>query len=110
MSFRPDQAYSSTPPEVIWLADAAMCMWAVMRLSAMPISQGVVVATASCYETGDVQRWIQNGGGLVVQGFGAVGLMSADHILQHIAARLETRSWGLGQQYRRILLDLTYQP
>ena len=96
----------STPPEVIWLTDAALSLWAVLHLSTQPISDGAGRTTISCFETTDIESWIQQGGGISVQGMGDAAQMTASSVLQQMAVRLETLSWGLGRQYREILLNL----
>lgn len=81
-------------------------MWAVLHFSTESISTGPPSTTIAGFETTDIEMWIQQGGGINVQGMGDAGQMTAPQVLQQMATRLETLSWGLGQQYRQILINL----
>lgn len=91
---------------MIWLTDAALSLWAVLHFSNGPISSGHPSTVIACFETTNIGMWIQQGGGISVQGMGDVGQMTATHVLKLMVIKLETLTWGLGQQYRQILTNL----
>ncbi|ORY26042.1 hypothetical protein BCR39DRAFT_542336 [Naematelia encephala] len=95
-----------TPTEVIWTFDSALCLWAIIRFSFEPIAVGSPMTTIAWSETPQIENWILNGGGAIVQGLGDVSLLPPASILQHFAKQLETLSWGLAEQYRQIIITL----
>lgn len=97
----------STPPEVIWLFDSALCLWAIIRCSKDPIAYGTPTTTISWSETPQLETWIAHGGGAMIQGIGDVATLTTVQVLQHCADRLETLSWGLVEHYRQILVSLS---
>ncbi len=97
----------STPPEAIWTADAALCMWAILHFSAQPLASDALPRTViSWSENAQVQLWVQEGGGISVQGLGNVAHLSTSAVLNAMASRLDTLSWGVAAQYGQILLGL----
>lgn len=101
---------SSTPPEAVWTFDAALSMWAVIHFSSTPLALSLPSSspsvTISWSETPKLETWIQTGGAAFVQGLGDVATLTPREVLQQMATRLETLSWGLAVQYRQILLNL----
>lgn len=101
-------ADTSTPPELVWLFDAALCMWAVLELGEM--HDGDLAVSISWTATPALDAWIENGAGAVaIQGLGRVPGLAAESVLQAAADRLEVISWGLAARYRRVLLGLISQ-
>ncbi|KAL1406153.1 hypothetical protein Q8F55_007837 [Vanrija albida] len=97
-----------TPPEVVWTFDAALCMWAVLRLSDVATaSPAAPPLTISYAPTPELEGWIEHGDGAPsVQGFGRSARPTAFAMLQTSADRLEVMSWGLAARYRTVLLGL----
>lgn len=108
--------YNSTPTEVVWAFDAALCMWAFMRLSELSLisddgssfrHQEYVLSWKAASSLDD---WIQSGEGNVsVQGIGTGKITTVQAILESAANRLDIMSWGFAARYRDVLRDLLAQ-
>lgn len=95
-----NRADCSTPPEAVWLFDAALCMWAVLELAGLPDGEVISISWTS---TPAVEEWVESGvGSLAIQGVALDGRA----VLQATADRLGALSWGLAARYRRVLLGL----
>jgi hypothetical protein len=57
-------------------------------------------------DNAQVEAWIQDGGGISVQGLGNVVHLTTSALLNTMASRLDTLSWGVAAQYGQILLGL----
>lgn len=99
---------NSTPPELVWILDAALCMWACLRFSPLN-SPGTHTGSVAVAWSGSaaLDSWVETGNAeLTVQGLGAVPGLSTVTVLRSAADRLEVMSWGLAARYRDVLLGL----
>lgn len=112
-------SFYSTPTELIWIFDAALCMWAFLRFSGLSFSSSADPdAISDGGGTGrhyliswqaspSLDEWIESGGGDVsVQGLGSGTDINVQAVLRGAAERLGIMSWGLATRYREVLKDL----
>ena len=105
---------SSTPTEVVWSFDAALCMWAFLRFSGQSLfdHSGASAPDQQKYILSwkpppRLDEWIESGKGEVsVQSLGTGGELTAYTILKGASERLEVISWGLAARYRGVLTGL----
>ncbi len=85
-------ADTSTPPEAVWIFDAALCLWA------LEVGEGDGVPV-SWVPSAALEGWIETGAG-------TLSLPGDGGVLQAAADRLGALSWGIAARYRRVLLEL----
>lgn len=103
-----------SPPEVIWLFDAALALWAILKFGSVSsfgalASESQQMTVLSWTRTPAVEHWIVNGGPLWLQGLGTLSEISPTTVLHNLANRLDILCWGLAGRYRQVLNKLIEQ-
>jgi len=68
------------------------------------------VVTVGWSSTDAVEDWIARGGGASIQGLGDLNTLTPTKVLDNFVDRLDQLSWGLAQQYKEVLLQLSGIP
>lgn len=99
---------SSTPTEVVWTFDSALCMWAYLIFSPSRTSTPGKTITISWSSSALLEQWVETGDGMItIQGLaGSASGLTAREVVRHSSDRLEVMSWGLAARYREVLQDL----
>lgn len=101
-----DCADHSSPCEVVWTFDSALCLWAVLRFSQEPLAEGPPFLTITWSESAQIESWISNGGGIAVQGLGDAAILTPETVLTYFMERLAGLSWSLATQYIQVLSSI----
>ncbi|RSH93054.1 hypothetical protein EHS25_007407 [Saitozyma podzolica] len=100
-----------TPPEVIWMFDVALSLWACLRFgNVLPSASAAIPVVVSWVKTPELETWVKTGGPIIIQGLGGITTASWSQLLQRCAEHLQVSSWELGARYRKVLLDLVAEP
>ncbi|GAA5892660.1 hypothetical protein JCM6882_000550 [Rhodosporidiobolus microsporus] len=100
-----------TPAEVVWIADAAMAVWAIVKFARTALAAPSPLEVRSTIHWSDsrsIEPWIQHGGPLALRnGLGDFDTVTPEGVLKKFAERLEDHvPWGLAKKYRAVLLQL----
>ncbi|GAA6034269.1 hypothetical protein JCM8097_003816 [Rhodosporidiobolus ruineniae] len=99
-----------TPAEVVWMADAAMAVWAIVKFARSALSAPSPLATRSVIHWSNlhgIEPRIQHGGPLALRnGLGDFDTVTPEAVLEKFAEGLEDLPWGLAKKYRAVLLQL----
>ncbi|GAA5820962.1 hypothetical protein JCM11251_001897 [Rhodosporidiobolus azoricus] len=100
-----------TPAETMWIADAAMAVWAIVKFArsalSAPPSPLQTRSTIHWSDSRTLEPWIQHGGPLALKnGLGDFDTVTPETVLEKFAERLEDLPWGLAKKYRAVLLQL----
>ncbi|GAA5860915.1 hypothetical protein JCM8547_003887 [Rhodosporidiobolus lusitaniae] len=100
-----------TPTEAIWIADAAMALWAIVKFARTALSAPPAPlplrSTVHWSDSRSIEPWVQHGGPLALKnGLGDFDTVTPEAVLIKFAERLEDLPWGLAKKYRVVLLQL----
>ena len=106
--------FSSTPTEVIWTFDAALCMWACLHFCShcCPSYSDSSISNVPRYVLDWIpppflEEWIESGDGyLSIQGLESGMHVTVQAVLRGATERLDVMSWGLAARYREVLNTL----
>ncbi|KFY26674.1 hypothetical protein V493_03945 [Pseudogymnoascus sp. VKM F-4281 (FW-2241)] len=98
-----------TPSESVWMFDAALTFWAIIKFG---IGLGSSLAaqnrtTVTWSGSNEVDGWIQNGGPVSFQGIGDLAELSVSRVLSVFSERLENMPWGIADRFRHVLVNLS---